>query len=373
MSLLAPLYIAGALAVALPILFHLIRRTPEGRQEFSSLMFLAPSPPRITRRSRLSNLLLLLLRAAALSLLAIAFARPFLRRSADEALGKPQGRRVALLIDTSASMRRGDLWAQAKARVDKVLEELTPADEAALFFFDRNVRPGMTFAEWRETPDAGRRAATLRARLNEVAPTWSPTRLGDALATAADLLAETDGSAKSGGGAGAASIGRQVVLVSDLQQGAHAESLQGHEWPQNVLLDVRAVALKQSANATLQVVHDAPGAVDGGEGNAAAKGEARFGSGSAERRAIRPAASRARTGAEARNHQTVMRVERHAGTAKHAKRQTSFATSRRREATTSVIARTIDAARKKPVSEKMDGGSHSSMPRATPPAERLPA
>ena len=65
MSLLAPLYIAGALAVALPILFHLIRRTPEGRQEFSSLMFLAPSPPRITRRSRLNNIVLLLLRAAA--------------------------------------------------------------------------------------------------------------------------------------------------------------------------------------------------------------------------------------------------------------------------------------------------------------------
>jgi hypothetical protein len=274
MSLLAPLYIAGALAVALPILFHLIRRTPEGRQEFSSLMFLAPSPPRITRRSRLSNLLLLLLRAAALSLLAIAFARPFLRRSADEALGKPQGRRVALLVDTSASMRRGDLWNQAKARVDKVLAELTPADEAALFFFDRNVRPGMTFAEWRETPDPGRRGATLRARLNDASPTWAPTRLGDALSTAADLLAETDGSAKSGGGSSTASVGRQVVLVSDLQQGAHAESLQGHEWPQNVLLDVRPVALKQSANATLQVVHDAPGAVDGGDGGAAAKGEA---------------------------------------------------------------------------------------------------
>jgi hypothetical protein len=273
MSLLAPLYIAGALAVALPILFHLIRRTPEGRQEFSSLMFLAPSPPRITRRSRLSNLLLLLLRAAALTLLAIAFARPFLRRSADEALSKPQGRRVALLVDTSASMRRGDLWAQAKGQVDKVLGELTPADEVALFFFDRQVRPGMTFAEWRETPDAAQRAATVRARLAEASPTWSPTRLGDALATTADLLAETDGSARSGG-ASAASIGRQIVLVSDVQQGAHAEALQGHEWPQNVLLDVRPVALKQSANASVQVVRDAPGAAGEDETGTAAKGEA---------------------------------------------------------------------------------------------------
>ena len=53
MSFLAPLYIAGFLAVALPLLFHLIRRTPRSRQLFSSIMFLAPSPPRLTKRSTL--------------------------------------------------------------------------------------------------------------------------------------------------------------------------------------------------------------------------------------------------------------------------------------------------------------------------------
>ena len=66
MGLLAPLYIAGGLAIGLPILFHLIRRTPHMRQVFSSLMFLSPSPPRLTRRSRLNNILLLILRATAL-------------------------------------------------------------------------------------------------------------------------------------------------------------------------------------------------------------------------------------------------------------------------------------------------------------------
>ncbi len=83
MSLLAPLYFLGALAVGLPILFHLIRRQPKGQVEFSSLMFLRPTPPRLTRRSRLDNWLLLLLRALALMLLAAAFARPFLRSVAD--------------------------------------------------------------------------------------------------------------------------------------------------------------------------------------------------------------------------------------------------------------------------------------------------
>ena len=51
MSVLAPLYLLGALGISLPILFHLIRRRPKGEIEFSSLMFLDPTPPRLTRSS----------------------------------------------------------------------------------------------------------------------------------------------------------------------------------------------------------------------------------------------------------------------------------------------------------------------------------
>ena len=78
MSFLTPLYVLGLAAVIAPLVFHLIRRSPRGEVPFSSLMFLTPTPPRLTRRSRLDNLLLLLLRAAALCVLAFAFARPFL-------------------------------------------------------------------------------------------------------------------------------------------------------------------------------------------------------------------------------------------------------------------------------------------------------
>ena len=249
MGLLAPLYFAGALAIALPIVFHLIRRTPTGRQAFSSLMFLSPSPPRLTRRSRLSNLFLLLLRAAALALLALAFARPFLSSADATAAGQPRGRRVAILVDTSASMRRGDLWQQANQQVERTLADLKPEDEAALFFFDRQVRPGLSFAEWNDLA-AGQRAAAVRARLAATSPTWAGTRLGDALATVADQLAEEEGAKTAEGRAG-----RQLVLVSDLQQGGHAEALQGHQWPEGVLLQVRGVAPKPpTSNAGVQLV-----------------------------------------------------------------------------------------------------------------------
>lgn len=254
MSFLAPLYVAGLLAISLPIVFHLIRRTPRGRQDFSSLMFLAPSPPRITRRSRLNNIVLLLLRAAALALLAFAFARPFFRRDAELNVTQAQGRRVAILVDTSASMRRGDLWPQARARAEEAINSLTPADEAALFFADRQVRPALTFAEGNEL-DHPRRVAMLKARLAEASPTWDSTRLGDALAAVAEQVAEGGGSKSNAPSNPAA--GRQVVLVSDMQEGGHVEALQGHQWPEAVLLDVKAVALKNHSNAGLSLVTDA--------------------------------------------------------------------------------------------------------------------
>lgn len=247
MGLLAPLYFAGLLAIALPIVFHLIRRTPQGKQVFSSLMFLQPSPPTLTRRSRLSNILLLLLRAAALALLAFAFCRPFFQSRDDAAATQGRGRRVAILIDTSASMKRADLWQQAGQKLQQTVDELRPEDEASLYFFDRQVKPGLTFSEWNElTP--GVRAATLKSRFAQAEPTWAPTRLGDALASVADLLVEEEGTKSEQDRSG-----RQLVLITDLQAGGHVEALQGHQWPPSVLLDVRAVAPKQPTNATLQL------------------------------------------------------------------------------------------------------------------------
>jgi hypothetical protein len=248
MGFLAPLYIAGLLAVGLPILFHLIRRTPQNRQVFSSLMFLQPSPPRLTRRSRLTNILLLILRALALTALAIAFARPFFANASNLDTLNTSGRRIAVLLDASASMRRGDVWARATAEADRVLGTVSPGDEVALYTFDRQVRPALTFDEWNQT-EPGSRAGVARARLADLKPGWSETRVGDALATVADVLAESGGPNRE-----ADKRGRQVILISDLQQGGHAEALQGHQWPQNVSLDVRAVAPPEGGNATLQLV-----------------------------------------------------------------------------------------------------------------------
>src|SRR5215467_7950995 len=127
MSFLAPLFVLGSLAVALPIIFHLIRRTTKERTNFSSLMFLQPTPPRLTRRSRLEHLLLLALRCLALALLAFGFARPLIKRAvADNSPSNP-AKKIAVLVDASASMRRANLWADAQDKIATVLRSAAPS------------------------------------------------------------------------------------------------------------------------------------------------------------------------------------------------------------------------------------------------------
>jgi hypothetical protein len=236
MSFLTPLYVLGALAIAGPILFHLIRRTPRGEVAFSSLMFLSPSPPRLTRRSRLDHLLLLALRATALCLLALAFARPFWRQAAQLSSDDGERRRVAVLIDTSASMRRGDLWPRARKLADETIAACRPADQLAVFAFDVAVHPLLGFDESGALEPA-RRQAIARARLAQVAPGWGATHLGPALIEAVAAIEDVaDTSAKS------ARMPRRIVLVSDLQQGSRIEALGNFEWPSDVELELKSVA-----------------------------------------------------------------------------------------------------------------------------------
>jgi hypothetical protein len=250
MSFLAPLFLVGALAVALPIVFHLIRRTSRERTLFSSLMFLLPTPPRVTRRSRLENIVLLILRCLVLCLLALGFARPLIQQALDDRVAEGPGRRVVLLVDTSASMKRDDLWPQAQVRAAEVLKKTSPADRVAVFTFDRQVNRLVTFDQW-SAMNAAERADLARQRLAQTAPGWSATRLGHALVTAAEALEEVGGDRQA-----TATGPRQVVLLTDLQEGSRLDALQAYEWPKGVELIVEPVKAKRPTNAGLQLITD---------------------------------------------------------------------------------------------------------------------
>ena len=244
MSFLAPLYLAGVLAVGLPILFHMIRRTPKGHVPFSTLMFLEPTPPRVTKRSKIEHWLLLCLRAAALILLACAFSRPFLRSSTEQAVAGA-GRRVAILIDVSASMRRAGLWEASQQEVERQLAQLERQDAAGIFAFDETLKPILTFDEWSQL-EAAARQAVVKERLAKLQVGWLGTNLGQVLPAAVTRLLE---------GTQRHPIDAcDLVVISDLQRGSRIEGLQGFSWPESVVVQVPELKAESNDNAGIHVI-----------------------------------------------------------------------------------------------------------------------
>ncbi|HEX3717169.1 MAG TPA: BatA domain-containing protein [Verrucomicrobiae bacterium] len=250
MSFLTPLFLLGGLAIAGPILFHLIRRVSRERTPFSSLLFLKPTPPRTTQRRKLEHLFLLLLRCLCLLALAGAFARPFFAKEALPDLSTKR-RELVIVIDTSASMRRAGLWSKAQALAEQYIDRAEPADDVALMTFDRQSRTVFSMAEWSAWP-ADQRAALARQRLAALSPGWMGTRLGLALIEAA-------GQFQTHAIGGEPPSSRNIVLISDLQEGAKLEGLQGREWPTGMHVTVERVAGAQQSNAGLEIMEQSTG------------------------------------------------------------------------------------------------------------------
>lgn len=246
MTPLAPLYLLAAIAVAGPILFHLWRRTPRGRREFSTLMFLTPSPPRVTSRSRIEHWLLLLIRGAALCLLALAFARPLWRTAVTGPEKATADELIAVLIDTSASMKRAGAWEDLLKQVDSQIAQLPTTATIGLFKFDDRWSAVADFAELKQLePNARRELVT--ARLQELRPTWGGTNLGEALVRTASALQETQTDQSI-------PVKLRILLATDLQLGSKLDGLNGFEWPSDLRLQVLTAHPKSPSNAGLQWV-----------------------------------------------------------------------------------------------------------------------
>ena len=88
MGFLAPWFLASAAAVGLPIYLHLLRRHRTTPLPFSSLMFFERRTQSSIKHRRLRYLLLLAFRLTVILLLALAFANPFIERSAASMSGE---------------------------------------------------------------------------------------------------------------------------------------------------------------------------------------------------------------------------------------------------------------------------------------------
>jgi hypothetical protein len=99
LNLLAPWALAAAALLAVPVAVHLFKPRRVRRVPFSSLRWLKLSPQKLSRRVQPHQILLFLLRAAFVTLLVLALARPVL---APAGAGKPVDRFV--VIDTGRAM-----------------------------------------------------------------------------------------------------------------------------------------------------------------------------------------------------------------------------------------------------------------------------
>jgi hypothetical protein len=96
---LSPLYLLAGLAVAVPLLIHLMRRRIGARVEFPAVRYLQRAEREHSRKLRLRNLLLMLLRVAAVLAVALAAARPVLRVGG----GGHAPTALAIVVDNSLS------------------------------------------------------------------------------------------------------------------------------------------------------------------------------------------------------------------------------------------------------------------------------
>jgi len=189
-SFLSPLFLIGALAAAVPILLHLFHRRTEVVIEFPAVSLLTRAPIEQHRRRRLRELMLLVLRIAALVLLAVSFARPYVAGAI-----APESAPVTVVVaDTSMSL-------SAPGQIERVREAALNAIRSAP---SSNAVALVAFADAATVvvPATTDRALALAA-VPQLTAGPGGTRYRTALARAAELIGAREG---------------RVVVITDLQQ-----------------------------------------------------------------------------------------------------------------------------------------------------------
>ena len=178
------MFLWAALALAVPLMLHLLRRRRRERVLFPTLRFLHQAQRRSARRVRIENLLLWIVRTLLLACLVLAFSMPVLRLArGGDWLGRTR-RDVALVLDVSASLAYNDgggpVWNRVRAAAISVVRGLDTGDRVCVFLAGNPARPLF------ERPTADHEAVISALR----AQSWGHegSRLDEALALASAAL-----------------------------------------------------------------------------------------------------------------------------------------------------------------------------------------
>jgi len=238
MGFLAPFMLVGVIGLAVPIAIHLIGRRRAKIVKFAALDFLLATKRRTARRLRLRERLLLLVRALACAVVALALAKPYTscERKGPQVTRGPQA--AVLVVDDSFAsgyLVDGKAWIKrAGDEARRILTQLGPEAEVAI----------VRASEGADHPtELTRDHLRLRDQLLALEPSSRPADTTRALARAAQLLAASSHARKT------------VYLMSLLANTGFRpdDPPWGKEGPAIVVLDLRPPKTPNLAVTALRV------------------------------------------------------------------------------------------------------------------------
>lgn len=223
LSFLTPAMLIGAALVAAPIVLHLVMRQVPKHLVFPAVRFIMQREHANRRQLQLRHLLLLLLRAGAIALLALALARPSIKAAG--ALGSQEAPvAAALVFDTSPRMAyRQDnqtRLAVAQSTAHWLLGQLPAESEVAVI---ESEQPAGDFAV-----DLG----AAEQRIAQLKPAATATPLPESIEKSLPLVRKKEEQRK------------EIYLFTDLSRGA---------WPTDVSGRLKAL-LDEASDVAIYVI-----------------------------------------------------------------------------------------------------------------------
>jgi hypothetical protein len=184
LTFLQPMFLWAGLAMALPLMLHLLKQRQRERVPFPTLRFLRLAQQRSSRRIKIEHLLLWLLRTALIAALVFAFTMPVLRSShGGDWLGRAR-RDIAIILDVSFSMGAEDggvkAWNQIKEAATAEIKALDEGDRVCIFLAGNPARALF------EKPTADRDA--VLAAIKDLTWGHESSRIDEAVAMATAIL-----------------------------------------------------------------------------------------------------------------------------------------------------------------------------------------
>jgi hypothetical protein len=223
LSLIHAGFLAAGLAVAVPVIIHLLFRQKTRTVPIGSIRYLQQVVREHRRRRRVRQWLLLLLRMAAVLLLALLFARPYW----DESVRRGLEQETVYLVDRSASMQAAP---GSTSLFDEALELLR--DELDVVDENTIVHVGLC--------DATGVDEIAVDKLGDARPSQAATDHALGIGWAKDVLAASNRS------------DRRVILISDLQRTGLAAT-GGEQLPAEITLEVHDVGRQLARNVSVDL------------------------------------------------------------------------------------------------------------------------